>query len=117
MCGTWIAGDLYPILGVSGSAHYAGGVPAPDAYVSIAAAIASPSGAWALVLRKDGTLEEWELSSSATTTLSARVALDVKVTLSPSGTSAALASPSTQTAMVVSIARAPSVARSQVDFV
>lgn len=96
------SGNLYPILGVSGAAHYALGLLPADANASTAAAISSASASWALVLRKDGMLEEWELSSSATATLASRVALDASVTFSPSGTSAALASPSTQTVVVVS---------------
>ena len=95
-------GNLFPIVGVSGSAHYGSEVLPTDAQVATAAAAVSSSSSWALVLRKDGTLEEWELPTPATVTLASRVALDSSIVFSPSGSSAAVASASTQTLMLIS---------------
>ena len=95
-------GNLFPILGVSGAAQYGGEVLPTDAQVATAAAAMSSSSSWALVLKKDSTLEEWELSTSATIRLASRVALDSSIVFSPSGSCAAVTSASTRTLTVIS---------------
>ncbi len=91
---------LYPILGVSGAAHYGSGTLPADPTV-VAAAGVSSSSSWGLVLHKNGTLEEWSLPASNDGTLAARVAPDSSILFSPSGTSAAVVSASTSTAVVI----------------
>jgi hypothetical protein len=92
--------SLYPILGVSGAAHY--GSPAlPSDPTVVAAAGVSSASSWGLVLHKNGSLEEWSLPASNDGTLAARVAPDSSILFSPSGTSAALVSASTSTAVVI----------------
>jgi DNA-binding beta-propeller fold protein YncE len=93
--------NLYPILGVSGAAHYGSGALAPDPTVIAAAAVTAASSSWGLVLHKDGTLEQWTFPASSVTTLADRVAVDSTIVFSPSGNSAALISASTGTAIVV----------------
>ena len=92
---------LYPILGVSGSAHYGDPALASDSSIVTAAAATSASSSWALMLHKDGTLRLWSISGSSSGTLAAGVATDSSILFSPSGTSAALVSPSTSTAVVI----------------
>ena len=101
---TWLPdrGNLFPILGVSGAAHYGGEVLPTDAQVATAAAASSSSSSWALVLKKDSTLEEWEFPTSATITLASRVALDSNIVFSPSGSCAAVASASTRRLTLIS---------------
>src|ERR1700739_4708476 len=67
----WQSGqhNLYPILGVSGASHYGGAALSGGAHIVNAAATASPSSASILVLRQDGTLQEWELPAATTSTL------------------------------------------------
>ena len=67
----------------------------------VAAAGVSSGSSWGLVLHKNGTLEEWSLPASNDGTLAARVAPDSSILFSPSGTSAALVSASTSTAVVI----------------
>ena len=94
--------NLYPILGVTGATHYGGAILSADANVINAAATTSASSTSVLVLNKDGSLQEWELPAATTTALAAHVPLDSSLIFSPSGTSAAVVSPSAQTALVVS---------------
>jgi hypothetical protein len=96
--------NLYPILGVTGAAHYGSGTFSNDPTVITAAATTSLASAssWALVLRKDGSLTEMEFPASSATTLAAGVALDASLTFSPSGLSAAVVSPSASAAMIIS---------------
>jgi hypothetical protein len=94
--------NLYPVLGVTGSSHYGSATLPADANIVDAAATASQSSSWALVLHRDGTLQEWVLPTAMTSTLAAHVPLDSSLVFSPSGTSAVVVSPSAQTALVVS---------------
>jgi hypothetical protein len=75
---------------------------AQDPTVLKAAAATSGGSSWALVLHKDGTLEQWSFSSSTVVTLGAHIAPDSAITFSPSGTCAAVASASTLSVLVVS---------------
>ena len=93
--------NLYPVLGVSGAAHYGSPALASDPTVIAAAATTSPSASWGLVLHKDGTLEQWSLPATSAATLAAGVATDSAIRFSPSGTSAVLVSGSTLNAVVV----------------
>ena len=92
--------NLYPILGVSGAAHF-GSPPLPDDPTVVAAAGVSSASSWGLVLHKNGTLQEWSLPASNDATLAARVATDSSILFSPSGTSAVVVSVSTSTAVVI----------------
>jgi DNA-binding beta-propeller fold protein YncE len=105
--------NLYPILGVTAATHYGSATLSPDGNVVNAAATVSPSSSWALVLNKDGTLQEWGLLATTTTsTLAAQVPLDSSLMFSPSGTSAAVVSPAAQAALVVSgLPSKPQIAR------
>ena len=94
------ARTLYPILGVTGSAHLGAALTPAQGNAIAAAAISSGSTSWVLFLNKDGTLQEEELPGS-TTTLASKVALDSTVVLSPEGAAAALLSPSTRMVVVV----------------
>jgi hypothetical protein len=93
--------NLYPILGVSGAAHYGGPALASDSSIVAAAAATSASSSWALMLHKDGTLKLWTISGSSSGTMAASVATDSTILFSPSGTCAALVSPSTSTVVVI----------------
>lgn len=93
--------NLYPVLGVSGAAHYGEPALATDATVVAAAATTSPSSSWGLVLHKDGTLEEWSSPATNAATLAASVAIDSAIRLSPSGNCAALVSGSTLNAVMI----------------
>ena len=92
---------LDPILGVSGAAHYGSPAAVSDETIVTAAAATSASSSWALMLHKDGRLDEWSVSASNGGTLAAGVATDSRILLSPSGTSAVLVSPSTSAAVVI----------------
>ncbi len=94
--------NLYPILGVTGATHYGSATLSSDANVVNAVATVSASSSWALVLNKDGTLQEWGLLATTTSTLAAHVPLDSSLMFSPSGISAAVISPTAQTALLVS---------------
>lgn len=100
---TWQSGsgNLFPILGVSGAAHYGSGILPGNTKVVTAAAITSSSSSWALVLQGDGTLHEWESPNSTTTTLADRLAPDSTIVFSPSGTFAAIFSASTQSVVEI----------------
>ena len=93
--------NLFPILGVSGSAHYGGPVLATDATVVAASATTSMSASWGLVLHKDGTLEQWSSPATSAATLAAGVATDSTIRFSPSGTAASVVSPSSLNAVMV----------------
>jgi hypothetical protein len=93
--------NLYPILGVSGAAHFGGPAAVSEPTIVAAAAVTSASSSWALLLHKDGTLHEWSVPESSVGTLAAGVATDSTILFSPSGTSAALVSPSTSAAVVI----------------
>jgi len=93
--------SLYPILGVSGAAHYGSPALASDSSIVAASAATSASSSWALMLHKDGTLRLWSIAGSSSGTLAAGVATDAAILFSPSGASAALVSPSTSTAVVI----------------
>jgi hypothetical protein len=99
----WNSGskNLYPILGVSGSVHYGGPALPTDAAVVAASGMSSISVSWGLVLHKDGTLEEWSVPATNMATLAAGVANDSAIRFSPSGTTAAVVSPSTLNAVMV----------------
>jgi hypothetical protein len=92
---------LYPILGVSGAAHYGDPALASDSSIVAAAAATSASSSWALMLHKDGTLRLWTPSGPGSGTLAAGVAPDSRILFSPSGTGAALIAPSTSAAVVI----------------
>jgi len=94
-------GNLYPVLGVSGAAHYGSPAPVSGPPIIAAAAATSASSSWALMLHKDGTLEEWSVPAPGVGSLAAGVATDSRILLSPSGASAALVSPTTSTAVVI----------------
>lgn len=94
--------NLYPVLGVSGAAHYGDGALAPDPTVIAAAAASTASSSWGLVLHNDGKLEQWTFPSSSVTALAQGVAIDSKIVFSPLGNSAAVLSASSGTAVVVS---------------
>jgi hypothetical protein len=100
----WQSGqhNLYPILGVTGASHYGSAALSGDAKIVNAAATASPTSASILVLKEDGTLQEWELPAATTTALAAHVPLDASLVFSPSGTFAVAVSSSAQIAYVVS---------------
>ena len=93
--------NLYPVLGVSGAAHYGGPALGSDATVVAAAATTSPSSSWALVLHQDGTLVQWSFPAANAATLAAGVATDSAIRFSPSGTCAVLVSGSTLNAVVI----------------
>lgn len=93
--------NLYPILGVSGSTHYGEPALATDGTVVTAAVATSANASWGLLLHKDGTLEQWSSAGAGAAALAAGVALDGVIRFSPSGTSAAVLSPSTLNAMMV----------------
>ena len=95
-------GNLYPIVGVPGAAHYGGATLAPDPTVLTAAAAATQESSWSLVLHKDGTLDQWSFPSSTVATLAAHIAPDSAIVFSPSGTSAAIASASTASLVLIS---------------
>jgi hypothetical protein len=92
---------LYPILGVSGAAHYGSPALDPDSSVVSGAAATSASSSWGLMLHKDGALKLWSTTGSGTGTLAAGIATDAKILFSPSGTSAALISPSSSTGVII----------------
>ncbi len=94
--------NLYPILGVTGASHYGSATLSADANVVNSAATTSPSSSSILVLKRDGTLQEWELPAATTTVLAARVPVDSSLLFSPSGSSAVVVSSSAQIAFVVS---------------
>jgi len=93
--------NLYPVLGVSGSAHYGDGALTPDPTVIAGAATSTTSSSWGLVLHNDGKLEQWTFPSRNVTALAQGVAIDSKIVFSPLGNSAALVSASSGTAVVV----------------
>lgn len=93
--------NLYPVVGVSGAAHYGGGALASDPTIIAAAGVSATSSAWGVVLHNDGKLEQWTFANSNVTALAQSVAIDSKIVLSPSGNSAALVSASSGTAVVV----------------
>lgn len=96
--------NLYPVLGVSGAAHYGDGALASDPTVIAAAAASTTSSSWGLVLHNDGKLEQWTFPSSSSSRVSALaqgVAIESKIVFSPLGKSAALVSASSGTAVVV----------------
>lgn len=95
------SGNLYPILGVTGAAHYGSAALSGNAGLAQAAAITTPSGDWALELGTDGVLRQWTLSGQAGTSLSANLPGDSQIWFSPSGTSAAVISPSSPSRAVV----------------
>jgi len=92
---------LYPILGVSGAAHYGNPVLDSDPSIVAAAASTSASSSWALMLHKDGTVRLWAPSGSNADVLVAGVATDSAILFSPSGTGAVLIGPSIAKAIVV----------------
>src|SRR5579859_1351059 len=94
--------NLYAVLGVTGATHYGSAMLPADGSVINAAATASLSSSWALLVHRDGTLQEWDLHGSASTILADRVPPDSSLMFSPSGTSAAVVNPSSQTALLVS---------------
>src|SRR5215469_14341814 len=73
---------LDPILGVSGAAHYGSPAAVSDETIMTAAAATSASSSWALMLHKDGTLDEWSVPASSGGTLAAAVATDSRILLS-----------------------------------
>lgn len=93
--------NLYPVLGVTGAAHYGDGALAPDPTVIAAAATSTTSLSWGLVLHNDGKLEQWTFPSRNVTALAQDVAIDSKFVFSPLGNSAALVSASSGIAVVV----------------
>ncbi len=93
--------NLYPIMGITGSVHYGTGILQANPDVVTAAAASSTSGSWALLLNKDGTVQELQLPSLTAMTLTGGVAVDSAILFSPSGTSAALLSGSTRTVVIV----------------
>lgn len=94
--------NLYPILGVTGAAHYGNAVLPGDAKVVQAAAITTASGAWALTLGADGALRQWDLAGQTSMVLSTNLPADSQIWISPSGNSAAVLSPSSATGAVIS---------------
>jgi hypothetical protein len=94
--------NLYPILGVTASARFGAGILPANSNVVNAVAASSTAGSWALLLDQDGTLQQLELPSSISTSLASGVAIDSAIVVSPSGTSAALISPTTRAIVVVS---------------
>lgn len=99
----WHSGskNLYPILGVSGAAHLGDPALASDSTVVAATATTSLAASWGLVLHQDGTLQQWSSPATSVATLAAGVANDSAIRFSPSGTSAAVVSPSALNAVMV----------------
>lgn len=93
--------NLYPVLGVAGAAHFGSGVLTTGNNVVASAASGSATASWALLLEKNGALDEMQLPSTTTTTLTAHVPLDSTIAFSPSGVAAAVVSPSTLSVLVV----------------
>lgn len=93
--------NLYPVLGVAGSAHFGGGLLPADTRIATAGAVASAGSSWAIVLRVDGTLQETQFPAGTTTTLAAHVPVDSTLVFSPSGAAAALSSASAHAVVVV----------------
>ncbi len=91
--------NLYPILGVTGAAHY--GSAALSEIPDIGVAAASPAGASALVLHTDGTLQVFDLATSSAVTLATGIASDSRIQFSPAGAAAVLVSPTTSSMQVV----------------
>ena len=93
--------NVYPILGVTGAAHYGRAVLPSASKLLKAAAIGTSSGAWALTLGADGVLRQWDLVDQTGVGLSANIPTDSEIWFSPSGSSAAVVSPSSPTAVVI----------------
>ena len=93
--------NLYPILGVTGAVHYGSSTLPADGTVVTAAATSSAQSSWALVINRDGSLHQWDFPASTSITLAAGLALDSAISLSPSGTSAAVISPSAHSGFVL----------------
>jgi hypothetical protein len=93
--------NLYPIMGVSGAAHYGSGVLGSSSTVVAAAASGSATGSWALLLNKDGSLQELGLPGSTSATLAAGVGLDSNIVFSPGGSAAAVVSGTTHAVLIV----------------
>lgn len=95
------SGNLYPVLGVTGSAHYGAALFHEGSGTTAAAGVSSPDGAWALSVRADGTLQVFLLPAMSATTLTTGIPKDAQILFSPKGTSAAIVSPSAVTAVVI----------------
>jgi hypothetical protein len=93
---------LYPLLGVSASAHYGDPVLHSDPTIAVAAAITSAASAWALTLHQDGNLKLWSKSGANAGTIAAAMPTDAAILFSPSGTAAGMLSPSTSAIAVIS---------------
>ncbi len=94
--------NLYPILGVTGAAHYGNAALPGGPKVVQAAAITTASGAWALTLDANGALRQWDLAGQTSVVLSTNIPIDSQIWISPSGSSAAVISPSSATGAVIS---------------
>ena len=77
--------NLYPVVGVTGSARLGDGVLPTNVPVAVAAAVQGPNASWAVALDQDGTLRELNLSTGLTSTLAAHIPLDSALVLSPAG--------------------------------
>ena len=93
--------NLYPIVGVTAAAHYSSAVLPNDSGLVEAAAITTPSGAEVLALSADGVLRQWDLAVQTATGLSTKIPSDSQIWFSPSGSSAAVVSASSPTAVVI----------------
>jgi len=93
--------NLYPVVGVTGSARLGDGVLPTNVPVAVAAAVQGPNASWAVALDQDGTLRELNLSTGLTSTLAAHIPLDSALVLSPAGSAAALGSASAHSVSVV----------------
>jgi hypothetical protein len=94
--------NLYPVLGVAGSARFGDGLLPTDVPVIAAGAAQAPNASWVIVLSQDGTVEETQLPTGSTSMLAAHIPLDSTLVFSPAGTAAALGSPSAQSVVVIS---------------
>jgi hypothetical protein len=93
--------NLYPVVGVTGSARLGDGVLPANERVTVAGAAKGPTGAWAVVLDQDGTLKELNLSTGAANPLAAHIPLDSTLVFSPAGVTAALGSASAHSVVVL----------------
>ena len=93
--------NLYPVVGVTGSARLGDGILPTSMPVAVAAAVQGPNASWAVALDQDGTLRALNLQTGLTSTLAAHIPLDSALVFSPAGSAAALGSASAHSVAVV----------------
>jgi hypothetical protein len=101
----WDAGskNLYPALGIAGSAHYGAPVLTTSSnYLTAAAAGPASGAAWSLLLDNTGTLSELPLPGTNPSVAATGVPLDATIVFSPSGAYAVVSSSHAHTAVLIS---------------